>query len=333
MDEADKYAAGQELKPGKDVKRIGTDVPRVLTVKQILTASMERAFETQPTNICTTGNHRLDYITGGFKPGFVWVMGADTSWGKSSFLIMLADENLKRGKRVLIVSSEDTEGVYGDRLMVRRARINAMNYRDRRLADGDHSKVTDVVNNAESLPVYVDARRWPMEKLRGHLDKIIKEQNIDLIAFDYLQEFRSNGKHQDERIKFREIASIMRDLVKSNKRSGIIFSQLTINQDTRVPTKHNIRECRDVANAAEVILIGHQPDCEITVADGTTYPPNTKMILVDKVKDGPRGAKFGLSWDEECACFNTETDPAVNEYDAVIGDTLDDFEEGDRFGN
>jgi len=44
----------------------------------------------------------------------------------------LDDVVVKRGKRDLIVSSEHTEEVYGDRLMVRRTRVDALKYRSSR---------------------------------------------------------------------------------------------------------------------------------------------------------------------------------------------------------
>src|SRR5690606_40381223 len=55
----------------------------------------------------------------------IWVFGADTSWGKSSLFVSVADENLRRGKRILIVSAEDPPSLYGDRLLSRRAQVRS----------------------------------------------------------------------------------------------------------------------------------------------------------------------------------------------------------------
>lgn len=319
-DENDRAKAGTLPKDPKDGTKVVAEAPRVLSVKELLAASMERALVSRKTDRCTTGHYRLDSITGGFRPGFVWVFGADTSWGKSSFLISIVDENLKAGKRVLIVSSEDTEEVYGDRLMVRRAQVNAQRFRDQRLTREEMARVTGVASSGEQVPVFIDARRWPVELLAQHLDRVIKEQRIDLVAFDYLQEFQSRRRWQDERVKFREIASVMRHVVKSNKRSGIIFSQLTISTETKVPNKHNIRESRDVSNAAEAILIGFEPEQDVTDKTGQVLvAAGTKCVLVDKIKNGPRGAKVPLQWDAETASFAAVADPELNRY-AELGE-------------
>lgn len=322
-DEADMQKAGTLPEdPRAGTKVVAKAVPRVLTVQQLLTASRERAFmRANDADTLTTGHYKLDNITGGIRKGFSWLFGADTSFGKSTWLISVADENIRRRKKVLICSSEDSEEIYGDRLMVRRAKVDAKRYRDRKLQPDEMQRVLDAEQAAEPVPVYVDAARWPVEDLAPHLDTIIREQAIDLIAFDYIQEFKSSKRWQDERVKFREIASVLRHLGKKNKVASILFSQLTLDQDTKVPTRRNIRECRDIANASEVILIGFEPDSDIKNKDGSiAVDAGTKCVLADKVKNGPRGAKVALSWNRDSACFDEVTDPELERYQHMIGD-------------
>lgn len=70
----------------------------------------------------TTTHYEIDNDTGGgFCPGDVWVVGARTGWGKSSFAIACTMENIKQGGRSLIVSSEDSPRRYGERMIVSRA--------------------------------------------------------------------------------------------------------------------------------------------------------------------------------------------------------------------
>jgi replicative DNA helicase len=330
-DEADMQRDGtlpQDPKTG--TRTVSAKVPRVLTVQQILSASRERAFLKRDDKGCTTGHYKLDWLTGGIKPGFTWLFGADTSFGKSSWLIAVADENMKppRNKRVLIVSSEDTEEVYGDRLMARRSRVSAVRLRDSKLLPDEMQSVLDVENQAEAQPVYVDARRWNVEDLAPHLETIIREQKIDIVAFDYIQEFKSSKRWQDERVKFREIASMLRHIAKSAKIAGLLFSQLTLDQDTKIPTRRNIRECKDIANASEVILIGFEPDADITDKEKrVVVEAGTKCLLIDKVKNGPRGTKLPLNWNKRSACFDVTHAPAGETYEAWAHGIDDDFQD------
>lgn len=328
-DQADLARAGRPLPDAKkNVRPLALQVPRVLTVLDILTASVMKLDEAKGA-MCTTGHYMLDKITGGFRPGFTWLFGATTSWGKSSWLVSVADDNIRAGKKVLIVSSEDTEEVYGDRLMVRRAKVDALRYRDQKLHDFEREQVNVALAKAEDLPVFVDARRYPVEDLAGHLKNIITEHGIDIIAFDYVQEFRSKRRFQDERVKFREIASVLRHVAKDAKIPGIIFSQLTVNERTKVPTRDNIRECRDMAHAAEVIVLGFEPDQDIKDGDRLVAAEGEKCMFVDKVKNGPRNRIVQMRWHEEMACFETVADPeqrAIDEMAERFADFGDDTE-------
>src|SRR5690606_5633098 len=84
----------QVAKPANDAaKRQAENEPRLLTVQQIMMTAGTEALSGKQRVWYTTGVAKLDQITGGLVPGDVWVFGADTSWGKSSWLIMVADEN------------------------------------------------------------------------------------------------------------------------------------------------------------------------------------------------------------------------------------------------
>jgi replicative DNA helicase len=328
-DQADLHAAGKPLPDAKtNVRPIALNVPRVMTVLDLLTASVMKLNEPKDFN-CTTGHYLLDKITGGFRPGFSWLFGATTSWGKSSFLISVVDNNIRAKKRVLIVTSEDAEEIYGDRLMVRRAKVDAMRYRDKKLHDFEREQVDAVLASGEELPVFVDARRYPVEDLVGHLAKVIREHQIHLVAFDYVQEFRSKRRFQDERVKFREIASMLRHVAKDAKIASILFSQLTTSENTKMPTRDNIRECRDMAHAAEVIILGFEPTDAIEHDGKLIAAKGSKCLFVDKVKNGPRNRIVPMRWNNDQASFDTVLDPEQELIDqqakqwADIGEDID----------
>src|SRR6478609_2481029 len=292
-DEADMHREGKlSADPKAGVKLVAAQVPRVVTLDEMMTGARKRVFATATATSCTTGHFRLDQITGGIRDSYSWLIGADTSFGKSSFLISLTDINIRLNKKVLICSSEDPEELYADRLMIRRAWVNAMRFRDKCLTKEEEDLVIKAEQEAQPIPTYVDARRWPIEDLIPHLRKIITEQKINVVAFDYVQEFQSKKRWQDERIKYREIASQMRHLARDTKCASLIFSQLTMSEQTTIPTRANIRECKDMANGSEVILIGFETKKLLEVPGKQAIPAGTKCFLVDKCKDGPRGAKI-----------------------------------------
>jgi hypothetical protein len=314
------------------------DAPRILTVREILSASMLRAFDRTEQKSCTSGNYRIDDITGGMKPGFVWVFGADTGFGKSSWLVMVADENIRHRKRVLIVSAEDDERLYGDRLIARRARISADNIRRRKFTPSEYSRFTEVVNAGEDVPVFFDARGKSAEWIARKTKTLIAEHGIDLVAFDYLQALDNERHQQDRRNQVTYIARTLTDAVKTSGVAGVIFSQITVQMGKPIPDKHSIKESRDVANAAEVVILGFIPQADVydRPAKDNEPPPkkiagaNERTIVLEKVKDGPAGAMIHLPWYSSSACFDTVLDPEQvlrDQQEKEFSKMTDDFAE------
>lgn len=289
--------------------------PRVYTVKELVDEAVVRAKSKEKLVRCTTGHYQIDELTGGMRPGHAWVFAAESSWGKSSWLIAVADENLKRGKRVLIVSFEDPRTIYADRLLCRRAKVNAKRLRDRKLTEEEKERVSEVARMAESVPFYIEAGNVTIEKLAKQVDALARGEAIDIIAWDYLQEAKSGRRHQDERVRFRETAAIMRDIGRRCECCTIIASQVTEQTGKKYPDKNSIRESRDVANAAEHILIGFTPEENIIKDEKVLITGGTKCIKVDKSKDGQKGT-VAMKWDEEGAFFKPDfPERDVDEFD------------------
>jgi KaiC/GvpD/RAD55 family RecA-like ATPase len=344
VDENDKAIAGtipsdpaEGCEPANgSARKIQEERPRILTVQQLLSSSYARASNTEKPKTLTTGHWRVDEMTGGIRPGHTWVMGADTSWGKSSMAIAIADENIRSGHRVLIVSTEDDESIYGDRLMARRSRVRARDMRDRKLGREDLRKLADVLSKAEPIPVYLDGRGVTFERLTRQIEHVMVTENIDLVFLDYIQECRTKTKHDDDRRMFREIARLFRTVVKKHKRSGIILSQLTISDASKAPTKNEVRECKDMAHGAEVVALGWKPDRDINGKEGVLYEKGSRVLIVDKSKDGECGS-VALDWDSSSACFNRVLQPdnhppgfqdGIDELNASLDNANDDLSAG-----
>jgi replicative DNA helicase len=301
---ADPETGTKPIAPVVDMKK--DDVARVLTVRQILEAAATRATSASKESACTTGHYGLDFATGGIRPGHGWVFAAETNWGKSSWLVAVADENIRRGKRVLIVSTEDDESIYGNRLLTRRSQVAASRIRSGNLWNEDRESIAATVENAEQLPVFLDARGKTAEWTAKHVDRLIVSENIDLVAFDYLQEFSAARQQENHRLTVKYVAGVLRKVVKLRGKASIIFSQVTIDAQVKraYPDRNMIRDCRDVANAAEVILIGYVPEKAVENAKGEVIVPGgAKAIFVDKVKDGPKGFAVWAEWDDDTASF------------------------------
>lgn len=288
---------------------------RVYSVKEIIALAAEHALK-RKTKALTSGHFGLDLATGGFEPGFVWVMGAETNFGKSSWLVAVADTNIKRGKRVLIVSGEDSETIYGRRMLLRRARVSAMNLKHKHLTADELDRINETAKKAEPMPVIVCTNGKPIEKLLPHLQSIIKNEGIDLIALDYLQAIQTERRGkvaQDRRHEVAYVARTVTDLAKNNNIAGLLLSQLTIDkQREAAPNKYDLRESQDLANAAEVVVLGYRP-----LKDDPPYEAKERHLIIAKNKDGEASGFVRLKWDQKSACFDDVVDPETERFDRL----------------
>lgn len=309
--------------PTEDAKRI-VDAPRIRTARDLLEVSVSRANSPVEVPSCTTGNYYLDQKTNGLKQGWFWLVGADTGAGKSSLAVAFADDNLAAGRGVLIVSLEDPEELYGDRLMLRRclakakatnrAPVSADRLRLNKLTSDDKVLMMEVASEGERLPMFVDARDKKGEVIARDIGRMLDNIPIDLCIVDYLQEIHSESEHHSTRDKVTAMCRAIREEVRSRNRCLVITSQVTVDDPNKWPRRNQIRDSRDVVNAAEVVLMLGIANSDITEKNkrsGTErliIPEGERGALVDKCKQGHKGF-VRLPWNDEAACFESVQDP------------------------
>lgn len=325
-DDSDLAAQGALPEDPAEGTRVVDDGPRLVNVHDILKGSLQRAIKPRQKRGGTTGSRALDAITGGLRAGFTWVIAAETSFGKSSLAVAIADQNLRSGGHVLIVSTEDSPSIYGDRLLCRRAKIDAKRLRDGCITEEEQKRANDVVLKAEREPVYLDAIGRPVEWVLKHLPMMVREYAIDIVMIDYLQEMRADRKYQDRRLELAGIARDLRATVKQLGACGIILSQITKKNDGSPPNKYSVRDSQDVSNGAEVVLVGYESTAEFS-SGGKTYKAGTKVIKVDKNKNGPKGI-VAMNWNPDVAAFYDEPDPVYDAIDNMHDDFNDVFDGG-----
>jgi KaiC/GvpD/RAD55 family RecA-like ATPase len=230
-----------------------------------------------------SGYTTLDCWTGGLRRGHVWVLGAPTNWGKSSWLLAVADHCLRvHGRGVLYVTCEDDPELLATRLMCRRAGIPGGAARDGRVHPRDLERAHDVVVGAREIPLMVDGRGRNVEDIAATIRVLTRAHGIDLVLVDYLQCIGTQRKPDDRRNEINHIARTLTDAIKTSGAAGILASQLT---------GEDIRESRDVEHAAEVVIIGRKDD------------RGALSLFLKKNKTGPSGLVLGLGWDKTTGSF------------------------------
>ena len=269
---------GAEPTLPSETGKSAAEVYKLRSINDLLVGVYGRLNTDKPSRGVSCGIPEIDERLGGFRRCRVTVLGAGTSWGKSSFAVMTTDVAIRAGQRVLLVSGEDSEDTYGQRIMSRRSGVNALKIRDFACDDSDKAKMINVIFKAESEPFFMNGIGKTAEYLASAIGVICAELNIDLVIVDYLQAFTCAKRCQDRRNEITHIARVFTDAIKGAGASGLIFSQLKRGDESARPTMHDLKESGDVENMAEHVLIGYAK-----VENGV----KERFLLIEKNKDGP----------------------------------------------
>lgn len=234
----------------------------------------------------TTGNDEVDSLLCGLRPGMVSLVAASTSWGKSSWGIMVADENLKRGVPVLVVSVEDAQLTYGKRIVARRSGVNAIRIRDNTCDADDVRKIEKVAFGAPSDPFYLNAIGRSVEWAAEAVAALCKERAIGIIVCDYVQRFRTEKNFGDNRrAQVTYVAETLSDAGRVGGAHTVILSQLK-RIEGREPAMDDVKESGDLENMADHVLLGHKMPSGERYNEGDDKPMK-RGLKVHKNKDGP----------------------------------------------
>ncbi len=258
----------------------------IRSVRELLDAVVTKAESSTPQRGVPCGHGFLDNAIGGFRHGHVTVLGATTSWGKSSFAVMTANQAMKMQCSVLLVSGEDTEATFGARIMAARARISALSLRDCSTSAEEKKRMRLALDSAETEPFFLNGIGRTAEELANVITETSKTLPFDLIIVDYLQAFTCAAKKQDRRNEITHIARTFVDAIKNSGSAGLIFSQLKRLAPDAEPTMHDLKESGDIENMAEHVLIGFGKKAEDEQANQVDC--YRRYVTVEKNKDGPK---------------------------------------------
>ena len=264
----------------------------LLTGRDLMHQVMGHLTAEGPVSYCSTGWRELDRAIGGFRGKKVWVLGADTSVGKSSWVCQVVNVNRKRGRRVLVVTVEDEAELYGWRLACADSLVNFERFRDRRLTEDEWINVTASIKDLAADENYcvIDASGGvPIEHLAGQIRAVVIARHIHLVVLDYAQAAICSTPFRTRVDEIRHIGRTFTNAVKGAGAAGIINSQVTVEEGKRL-TKKNIRDCRDLANAAEGILLMELVE-------------ERRQVKVEKGKIGGAGEIMEAPWNPISACF------------------------------
>ena len=258
----------------------------VQTLAQLLPDSLREleASLTAPLGITgvPTGINELDRLTGGLRPGSLFVLAARPARGKSSLCTQAAIYAASKGKRVLAFSMEMPPVEVAGRMLLQDAGLDRRELRTDRSGES-WEKVARAVTRLGTLPIRFDRRESPtLGQIRASCRQEQSAGGLDLVIVDYLQRCSMNPKLEPW-LAVGEVAKGLKSLARALNVPVVAACQLSAEAEEKRPTLAHLAQSRQIIGAeADVVAFLHpeRPD------DWRSEDCPRISLIVDKHRHG-----------------------------------------------
>jgi replicative DNA helicase len=209
----------------------------------------------------STGIPGLDrMIGGGLKGGKQVIIAARPSIGKSSLAEQICLNAAVAGYPAAFFSQEMSKDELTDRAVSNLGRIELDRVISGRLADGEHTRLTEAVERLRNLPLYLDDQPALTLHDIGAKARMLKRQHgIRVIAVDYLQLCGYTGKNADNRHhQLEELSRGIKTLARQLDVCFLSLSQLNREVEKRTsgrPVMSDLKESGAIEEDADVVML------------------------------------------------------------------------------
>lgn len=192
-----------------------------------------------------TGFIKLDRSIVGLCPRHMVVLGAYTSYGKSTFLSEMTKNICKAGYSELIFSVEDSKE---DKLIRLLATVSGRPIYEIVTGRVEPSVISWAEKEIESydLAIYDDVYTLAEMDLKIRKHKMLS--GIDVVAIDFVQNIQTKGENIYDRMS--EVARVLQQLAK--KHNVCIFALSQVSADEKGAIK--LRGAQELSSAADIVL-------------------------------------------------------------------------------
>ena len=198
----------------------------------------------------STGIYMLDAICGGMRNGSLWVVGGQTSRGKTVLMLQIAAEFIKKGKKVAMFSLEMEANELVGRLVtvVGKVDYGSIN-QPKNITKGELNQMARAFETLNDGQYWIDdSANQTIEGIAAESERIKDSTGeLDLIVVDYLQLISlTSAKDMNRERQIAQLSQNLKQLAKAMKCPVLTASQLNEEGKTR--------ESRAIAQDADALL-------------------------------------------------------------------------------
>jgi replicative DNA helicase len=194
-------------------------------------------------------------LSGGMRPGGVYVLAARPAVGKSSFAAELGINFGLDGLPALFLSQEMGDAEVTDRAVATVGRVSYTSLQTGQVTDDGWGRIAEAADRLSKVPFYIDDQ--PALTLREIRAKAKSVKGLKVLVIDYLQLTASSRKDGNRNAEIEEVSRGLKALAKELGIAVIVLSQLNREVDKRPGKRPQLSDLRDsgaIEQDADVIL-------------------------------------------------------------------------------
>jgi len=252
-----------------------------------------------------TGYPELDNLTGGLKPGEMFVLAARPSIGKTALALNIIRNIALRvppngiRKKIAFFSLEMSAEQIGQRMLCTEAGVSLSSIIDHSFKASEMHRLTKAADSLKDAEVFIDPTGGiSVYELRAKARKLKESNNIDLVVVDYLQLMRAGDREKESRqVEVSTISGGLKKLAKDLNIPVLVLAQLNREVDkgqgpkSSVPKLSHLRESGAIEQDADVVVFLHRnrDDAKEGANPAALKEGVESQLIVEKNRNGKTG--------------------------------------------
>lgn len=206
-----------------------------------------------------TGIKEID-DRGGLQRGDFDVFAAESSQGKTSLLMTIAENAGISGVPSMIFSMEMQSSQIAARLASHRAKISSGVIQYKKLSDFQMNDLDQALRQTDELPIYFDDESTiSFDSIVASIRLNVPRLGVKLVGIDYLQILASVGNISNQEQFLGYVARKFKNLAKEMQICIVALSQLARNSSDPKPTLSRVRASGQIVEAADTVAMIWRP--------------------------------------------------------------------------
>ena len=252
-----------------------------------------------------TGFSDIDGIIGGLNKSDLIIVGARPGMGKTSFILNLARNAARVGKKVAFFSLEMSRDQLAQRLLSLDSSVGINRLRKGGLSLDEWDRIATATGELYNAKIYVDeSSAITVQQIKAK----VRRNKPDVVFIDYLQLLTAVTKSDNRAVQVQEMTRDLKIMAKELAIPVVVCSQLsragTGRGVSHIPQLSDLRESGAIEQDADIVIMLHRPGYYKDGSEDEEVDENAAQVIIAKHRHGETGT-VDMYWDGRFARFIT----------------------------